>query len=62
MKMNLQTWSELVKQVSSKWLAKSSKVLRRIDPAAPGWIDLNTYDEPILQQGRFGFVRSPGCL
>ena len=54
MKMNLQTWSELVKQGSSKWLAKSRKVLRRIDPAAPqDGIDLNTYDESILQQGRF---------
>tara|TARA_Y100001933_G_scaffold192714_1_gene192268 strand:- start:706 stop:1959 length:1254 start_codon:yes stop_codon:yes gene_type:complete len=54
MKINLQTWSELVKHVSSKWLAKSRKVLRRIDPAAPqDGIDLNTYDESILQQGRF---------
>ena len=54
MRMNLQTWSELVKQVSSKWLAKSREILRRIDPPAPqDVIDFNTYDESILQQGRF---------
>ena len=54
MKMNLQIWRELVKQGSNKWLAKSREILRRIDPPAQqDVIDFNTYDESILQQGRF---------
>ncbi|WP_368506424.1 HlyD family secretion protein [Synechococcus sp. YX-04-1] len=44
----------LIKQSSSTLVATSRNVLRRIDPGAPqDASDLTTYDESILQQGRF---------
>ena len=54
MKMNPQKLTALVRQGSSNLVATSRDFLRRFDPGAtqdPN--DLNTYDESILQQGRF---------
>ena len=54
MKMNFQKVTALIKQSSSTLVATSRNVLRRIDPGAPhDASDLTTYDESILQQGRF---------
>ena len=54
MKMNPQKVTALIKQSSSTLVATSRNVLRRIDPGAPqDASDLTTYDESILQQGRF---------
>ncbi len=54
MKMNPQKVTALIKQRSSTLVAISRNVLRRIDPGAPqDASDLTTYDESILQQGRF---------
>ena len=54
MKINPQKLRALVRQGSSNLVATSRDFLRRFDPGAtqdPN--DLNTYDESILQQGRF---------
>ena len=54
MKMHPQNLSALVKQGSSNLVAKSRDFLRRFDPAATqDASNLDTYDESILQQGRF---------
>ena len=54
MKMNPQKVTALVKQGSSNLLTTSRDLLRRFDPGAPhDATALNTYDESILQQGRF---------
>ena len=54
MKMNPQKVTALVKQGSSNLVATSRDLLRRFDPGAPqDATDLTTYDESILQQGRF---------
>ena len=54
MKMNPQKVTALVKQGSSNLVTTSRDLLRRFDPGAPqGATDLTTYDESILQQGRF---------
>ena len=54
MKMNPQKVTALVKQGSSNLVTTSRDLLRRFDPGAPQDItDLTTYDESILQQGRF---------
>ena len=54
MKINPQKVSALVKQGSNKLVAKSRHFLCRFDPWAPQDVtDLTTYDESILQQGRF---------
>ncbi|MCB4412054.1 HlyD family secretion protein [Synechococcus sp. MU1611] len=54
MKMNPQKVTALIKQSSSTLVATSRNVLSRIDPGAPqDASDLTTYDESILQQGRF---------
>ena len=54
MKMNPQKLRALVKQGSTKLVAKSRNFLRRFDPELAQYeADLNTYDESILQQGRF---------
>ena len=54
MKMNPQKVTALVKQSSSNLVATSRDLLRRFDPgASQDATDLTTYDESILQQGRF---------
>ena len=54
MKMNPQKVTALVKQGSSNLVTTSRDLLRRFDPGAPhDATALNTYDESILQQGRF---------
>ena len=52
--LNQQKLMYFVKQRSSALVASSRNFLRRLDPSATqDAIDLNTYDESILQQGRF---------
>ena len=52
--MNPKNLTALVKQGSSNLVAKSRDVLRRLDPGARRTPDdLTTYDESVLQQGRF---------
>ena len=52
--MNPQKMTALVKQGSSNLFAKSQNFLRRLDPGAKqNSADLDTYDESVLQQGRF---------
>ena len=54
MKMNPQKVTALVKQGSSNLVTTSRHLLRRFDPGAPqDATELTTYDETILQQGRF---------
>jgi len=54
MKMNPQKLTALVKQGSSNLLTSSRDLLRRLDPGAKqNSADLDTYDESVLQQGRF---------
>ena len=54
MKMNPQKLTGLVRQGFSNLVATSRDFLRRFDPGDMGdATDLNTYDESILQQGRF---------
>ena len=54
MKMNPQKVTALVRQGSSNLVATSLDLLRRFDPgASQNATDLTTYDESILQQGRF---------
>ena len=54
MKMNPQKVTALVKQGSSNLVTTSRDLLRRFDPGAShDATALNTYDESILQQGRF---------
>ena len=54
MKTNPQKVTALVKQGSSNLVTTSRDLLRRFDPGAPqDATDLTTYDESILQQGRF---------
>ena len=54
MKMNPQNLTTLVKQGSSNLVASSRDFLRRFDPGATqDATHLETYDESILQQGRF---------
>ena len=54
MQINPQKLTALVRQGSSNLVATSRDFLRRFDPGATqGPNDLNTYDESILQQGRF---------
>ena len=54
MKMTPKKVTALVKQSSSTLLATSRDLLRRFDPgASQDPTDLSTYDESILQQGRF---------
>ena len=54
MKMNPQKLTTLVKQGSSNLLTSSRDLLRRLDPGAKqNSADLDTYDESVLQQGRF---------
>ena len=54
MKINPQKLAVLVKQGSSNLIATSRDLLRRLDPAtAQNASDLKTYDESVLQQGRF---------
>ena len=54
MKMNPQKVTALVRQGSSNLVATSRDLLRRFDPgASQNATDLTTYDESILQQGRF---------
>ena len=54
MKINPQQLAVLVKQGSSNLIATSRDWLRRLDPAtAQNASDLKTYDESVLQQGRF---------
>ena len=52
--LNQQKLMDLVKQRSSTLVSSSRNFLRRLDPSATqDSTDLNTYDESILQQGRF---------
>ena len=54
MKINPQKVQDLVKQGASGLIATSRDFLRRFDPSAPqDATALDTYDESILQQGRF---------
>ncbi len=54
MKLNPKNLPALFKQGSSSFVARSRDLLRRFDPgAAQSSADLNTYDESVLQQGRF---------
>ena len=54
MKMNPQKVTALVKQGSNNLVTTSRDLLRRFDPGAPhDATAFNTYDESILQQGRF---------
>ena len=54
MKMNPQKVTALVRQGSSNLVTTSRDLLRRFDPgASQNATDLTTYDESILQQGRF---------
>ena len=54
MLINSQKWMSFVKQGSSNLVATSRGWLRRFDPSAPHTAtDLNSFDESILQQGRF---------
>ena len=54
MKMTPKKVTALVKQSSSTLIATSRDLLRRFDPgASQDPTDLSTYDESILQQGRF---------
>jgi len=54
MKMNPQNLTTLVKQGSSNLVATSRNFLRRFDPGTPqDATHVETYDESILQQGRF---------
>ena len=52
--LNQQKLMDLVKKRSSTLVSSSRNFLRRLDPSATqDSTDLNTYDESILQQGRF---------
>ena len=54
MLINPQKWTSVVKQGSSNLVATSRGWLRRFDPSAPPTAtDLNSFDDSILQQGRF---------
>ena len=54
MLINPQKWTSFVKEGSSNLVATSRGWLRRFDPSAPPTAtDLNSFDESILQQGRF---------
>ena len=54
MLINPEKWTSFVKQGSSNLVATSRGWLRRFDPSAPPTAtDLNSFDESILQQGRF---------
>ena len=54
MKMNPQILTTLVKQGSSNLVATSRNFFRRFDPGTPqDATNVETYDESILQQGRF---------
>ena len=54
MKMNPQKLTALVKQGSSNLLTSSRDLLRRLDPGVKqNSADFDTYDESVLQQGRF---------
>ena len=54
MLINPQKWTSFVKQGSSNLVSTSRGWLRRFDPSAPPTAtDLNSFDESILQQGRF---------
>ena len=54
MKINPQKVQDLVKQGASGLISTSRDFLRRFDPSAPqDATTLDTYDESILQQGRF---------
>ena len=54
MRVNPRKLKALVNQTCNKLVATSRDVLRRIDPVAPQEaINLNNFDESILQQGRF---------
>ncbi len=54
MKMNPQKVTALIKQGSSNLVTTSRDLLSRFDPGGPqDPTDLTTYDESILQQGRF---------
>ena len=54
MKLNPQNLKTLVKQASSSVVATSRDFLRRFDPGATqDATNVETYDESILQQGRF---------
>ena len=54
MKMNPQNLTTLVKQGSNNLVATSRNFLRRFDPGTPqDATNVETYDESILQQGRF---------
>ena len=54
MKLNPQNLKNLVKQGSSNVVASSRDFFRRFDPGAPqDATSVETYDESILQQGRF---------
>ena len=54
MLINPQKWTSFVKQGSSNLVATSRGWLRRFDPSAPPTAtDLNSFDDSILQQGRF---------
>ena len=54
MLINPEKWTSFVKQGSSNLVATSRAWLRRFDPSAPPTAtDLNSFDESILQQGRF---------
>ena len=54
MKMNPQSLTTLVKQGSSNLVATSRNFFRRFDPGTPqDATNVETYDESILQQGRF---------
>ncbi len=54
MTINPKNLPALFKQISSNLVSRSRALLRRFDPgAAQDASDLNTYDESVLQQGRF---------
>ena len=54
MKINPQNLKALIKQGSSNLVATSRDIVRRFDPgAAQDLTSIETYDESILQQGRF---------
>ena len=54
MKINPKNLPTLLKQSSSGLVARSRALFSRLDPAAAqDASDLNTYDESVLQQGRF---------
>ena len=54
MKINPQNLKALIKQGSSNLVSTSRDIVRRFDPgAAQDLTSIETYDESILQQGRF---------